>query len=122
MRRELLIESWFDRKITPGSPFDERIEEGLRSSQIVLLLISADFLASEYCAGVEMRIALEMHQRNQARVIPVILRPCDWRFGGLERLLALPADGKPVGSSIQSTLRVPPDDLVLPKREPLAYP
>jgi hypothetical protein len=62
----------------------------------VLLLISPDFIASDYCYEREMERALERHHKGEARVIPVILRPCDWhglRFG---ELLATPKDGRPI--------------------------
>jgi hypothetical protein len=58
--------------------------------------VSSDFLNSEYCYGIEMKRALERQREGSARVIPVILRPCDWQTSQLKGLLATPADGKPV--------------------------
>ena len=95
LRAERLIDDWVDRRMTAGTDFNAEIEAELRASQIVLLMISSDFIASEYCRK-EMTVALEMHRQADARVVPVILRPCDWRFGELEALLALPRDAKPV--------------------------
>ncbi len=63
---------------------------------LILLLISPDFMDSDYCYRREMRAALKRHAKGQARVIPIILRPVDWRRTPIGRLLALPRDGKPV--------------------------
>ena len=49
---------------------------------MILLLVSADFLASDFCHEVELARALERHDRNEAHVIPIILRPCDWQTNG----------------------------------------
>ena len=62
----------------------------------MLLLVSADFIASDYCWGEEMTKALQRHERGEGRVIPVILRPCRWRSTPLAKLQAVPRDGKPV--------------------------
>lgn len=97
LRRGKLIEAWHDRKIVPGQPFDRVISEHLEAADIILLLVSPDFLASDYCWDVEVRRAVERHTRGEAAVIPVILRPCDdWQSAPFGGLLALPRDGKPV--------------------------
>ena len=96
LRREGLIESWHDRRITAGSHLDQTIDAKLEKAHIILLLVSPDFLTSEYCYDIEMNRALERHESGEARVIPVILRPCDWIHPPLENLLAVPLDGKPV--------------------------
>jgi hypothetical protein len=95
LRSEKLIDAWVDRRMTAGADFNADIEAALRASQIILLMISSDFIASDYCRK-EMTVALEVHRQAGVRVVPVILRPCDWRFGELETLLALPTDAKPV--------------------------
>lgn len=96
LKHEGLIESWHDRCITAGSTLDPSIDAKLEEANIILLLVSPDFLASEYCYEVEMNRALERHRSGQARVIPVILRPCDWSHAPFADLLAVPRDGKPV--------------------------
>jgi hypothetical protein len=98
LRRSDLIETWHDRKIAPGAPIYSEIERHLERSDLVLLLISPDFLDSDYCFRREMRIALRRHARGQARIIPIILRPVDWQRTPIGKLLALPRDGKPVTS------------------------
>ena len=92
-----LITSWHDREIRAGDDWAIEIDTHLGSAQIILLLISADFLASDYCYGVEMKRALERHFTGEARVIPVVLRPVDWKYDPiLSSLQALPTDSKPV--------------------------
>ncbi len=85
-----------DRKIVAGEEWEHRIDEWLKTAQVILLLISADFLASDYCFGVEMKMALERHERGEAKVIPVIVRPVDWKGSPFSKLQFLPRDGKAV--------------------------
>lgn len=94
-----IISTWHDRKIIAGSEWRSEIDEHLRSSQIILLLISSDFIASEYCYGQEMHIAIQRHYNNEAIVIPIILRAVD----GLEltpfgKLRVLPKNTEPITS------------------------
>lgn len=97
LRREGVLQEWHDRRISAGHEWQDEIDEQLESAHIVLLLISADFLASDYIHERELRRALEKHDAGQACVIPVILRPVDnWQSGELGRLQALPKDGKAV--------------------------
>lgn len=91
-----LICSWHDRRISPGAEWASSIDLHIRSAQIILLLISADFLASDYCYGEELRTALERHDRQLAVVIPIILRPVDWADAPFAKLQALPRDGKAI--------------------------
>ena len=67
-------------------------------AQVILLLISASFLASDYCYDVEMKRALDRHERREAKVILIILRPCDWQGAPFGKLQALPRDGKAITS------------------------
>lgn len=96
LQREGRIETWHDRKITAGDEFAGAIDAKLDSAEIVLLLVSPDFLASRYCYDVEVQRAMSRHEQGLARVIPVILRPCDWHNAPFGRLLAAPTDGKPI--------------------------
>lgn len=96
LKREGAISTWHDRRITAGDPLGRRIDENLESADIILLLVSPDFLASDYCHDVEMHRALARHEQGTARVIPVILRPCDWQHSPFSHLLAAPTDGKPI--------------------------
>lgn len=94
--RQGFIESWHDRRITAGDDFAGKIDENLNKADIILLLLSSDFLGSGYCYDVETARALERHDNKEARVIPVILRPCLWHGTPLGKLLAAPKDGKAV--------------------------
>lgn len=76
--------------------FDKHISAELEAADIVILLISPDFMVSDYCYGIEMKRAMERHQAGSAVVIPVILRPVDWHSAPFGALKALPRDGKPV--------------------------
>lgn len=95
---EGLISAWHDRLISPGSEWKRAIDAHLHTSGIILLLVSVDFLASNYCQDVEVKTALERHKQGSARVIPIILRYCDWKNSPIGKLQALPKDGKPVVS------------------------
>lgn len=96
LKRRGVIETWHDRRITAGDDFSGEISENLQDSNVILLLVSPSFVASDYCYDIEMRTALEMHDAGTARVIPVILRYCDWKQTPFGSLRATPRDGKPV--------------------------
>lgn len=96
LKRENAISTWHDRRINPGDEFERVIDSELASSDIVLLLVSPYFLASEYCNEVELKKALELNNQGATRVVPVILEPCDWQYSIFGKLLALPTDGKPI--------------------------
>lgn len=96
LKREGLIAPWSDRLITPGSEWAGAIDENLNSAHIIVLLVSPDFLASDYSNDVEMDRAMERHQKGEAQVVPLILKPCDWKTSRFAKLQAIPARGKPV--------------------------
>lgn len=83
---------WHDRKITAGADWKKWIDDELKSADIILLLISSDFLASDYCYEKEMETALQLHDSKQSIVIPIILRPSDWTDAPFSKLQALPKD------------------------------
>ena len=99
LRRQGLIETWHDRRIGAGSEWAGAIDRELEAADIILLLVSADFLASDYIYDIELKRAMERHEAGTATVIPVILRPCLWQRGDFAKLQALPRDGEPVTSS-----------------------
>lgn len=96
LHRQGLISIWHDQAIEPGSRWENVIEENLQSADIILLLVSADFIASDYAYNIEMKKAIGRHEVGSAVVIPVILRPCRWKGAPFGKLQALPKDGKPV--------------------------
>src|SRR6266550_9148932 len=96
LKRQQQITSWYDREILPGVNWEKVIDTQLNSAHIILLLVSASFLASDYCYGIEMKQALERHIAGIARVIPIILRRVDWEDAPFSELQVLPTDAKPV--------------------------
>jgi len=96
LKRQGLIRSWHDRRIGAGKEIHTTISDELEGADIILLLVSANFLASDYCYDNEMKRALEKDKEGTARVIPVILHPCDWHHAPFGNLRATPKDGKPV--------------------------
>jgi len=96
LRREGLIAQWHDRRIGAGEDWKESISEHLDRASLVLLLVSPDFIASDYCYDVEMTRALNRMARGEALVIPVIVRPSDWNAAPFARIQALPRDAKPI--------------------------
>lgn len=98
LERQGVIKAWSDRNITAGEDWRNAIDERLESANIILLLISADFLSSDYCYDIELDRALERHKNKEARVIPVILRSSDWQSAAFGKLAALPTGGKAITS------------------------
>lgn len=96
LKRQGVIDVWSDHCIRPGEELDSVIDAGIESADIVLLLISSDFIHSDYCFGRELKIAMERHDQKRSIVVPIILRPCDWHSSPFGRLKALPTDGKAV--------------------------
>src|SRR2546421_12707822 len=77
LRRQGLISLWHDRLIVPGTDWAKTIDMQLETASIILLLVSADFFASDYCYGTEMKRALERQKAGEAQVIPILVRPVD---------------------------------------------
>jgi hypothetical protein len=98
LRREGIIDTWHDRLIGAGTEWKNAIDRQLEAAGLILLLVSADFLASDYCYDIEMKRAMQKHDTGEARVIPVILREVDWQGAPFGRLQALPRDARPVTS------------------------
>lgn len=96
LKRQGVIETWHDRRISAGQEVDAAIDDHINGDEIILLLVSPDFIASDYCYNIEMARAMERHNAKDAIVIPVILRPCDWHHAPFGKLLGTPQDGKPV--------------------------
>lgn len=94
LKRSGLIQPWQDRDLEAGSEWNEEIAAQLEAAGIVLLLVSPGFIASEYCFDKEMQRAMARHEAGAARVIPVIMRPCDWQEMPFGKLQALPRGGK----------------------------
>lgn len=91
-----IIDLWYDRKTEAGDEWKHKIDKNLISADIILLLVSANFMASGYCMHMEMNRALDQHNNGVARVIPIILRDVDWSNAPFSKLQALPRDGRAV--------------------------
>jgi internalin A len=96
LQRQLLISAWYDRKIMPGEEWEGEIDTNLKSAALVLLLVSADFIDSDYVWSREVKVALERNAKGDAIVIPIVLRPCDWENAPFAKLAGLPKDMLPV--------------------------
>jgi TIR domain len=96
LRKVGMVEHWFSHEIGPGDEWRGRIEQRLESADVILLLVSPSFINSDYCYDVELKRAMERHRSREARVIPVILRPCMWPIAPFGKLQALPEGGKPI--------------------------
>ncbi len=96
LRQQGLITAWHDRDINAGMEWKNSIDAHLNSAAIILLLISSNFMDSEYCYSIEMKRALARHEAQEARVIPIILDHVDWEGAPFEKLQMLPKDAKPV--------------------------
>lgn len=96
LEQQKIISGWHDRKIGAGDDWGGEIDDRLNTAQIILLLISADFMQSKYCRDIEVAQAVKRHKAKEARVIPVILRDVDWEGAPFSHLKALPENAKAV--------------------------
>ncbi|MCG8362368.1 MAG: toll/interleukin-1 receptor domain-containing protein [Pseudanabaenales cyanobacterium] len=96
LKRQGVITAWYDRDIDAGREWAKEIDQHLNSAQIILLLISPDFMALDYCYDIELERAMKRHEAGEARVIPIILRPVDWSGAAFSKLQALPKNAQPI--------------------------
>ena len=98
LAHERIVEFWYDRDLVAGERWDDEIASRLEHADIVVVLVSADFVASEYAYGKELRRALELHDRGDLRLVPVIARNCRWQKLPIGRLQVLPEGGTPIAA------------------------
>jgi hypothetical protein len=96
LKRANRIENWHDSKIPAGTRWRETIDRELERADIILLLVSAAFLDSEFCHSVELKRAIERHKAGDALVIPIMLRPCDVQDTAIAELQRVPEGGRPI--------------------------
>jgi hypothetical protein len=96
LKRAGYIESWDDRKILPGQQWNDEIANSLNNANLILFLLSADFIASEYVYKVEIQAAKEKHKRQEATIVPIIIRGCDFPNSSLSNYQALPKNGQAI--------------------------
>src|SRR2546423_131231 len=94
LQRQGIIASWHDRKISAGREWAAEIDSHLNTADIILLLVSPDFMASDYSNDIEVKRAMERHEAGEARVIPIIIRPVFWEYALFSKLQALPTNAK----------------------------
>ena len=98
LKRERIINAWHDGEIIAGNERNKQINQHLENAKVILLLVSSSFIASDDCYEIELKRAIERHKAKDARVIPVILRPVDWKNTLFGEFQALPSNNKPVTS------------------------
>jgi hypothetical protein len=96
LRRQGFISNWHDRSVCASREWEGEINSHLNEARIILLLVSTDFMASDYIYDVELKRAMERHEKGEASVVPIILRPCDWQGAPFSKLQALPKYAQPV--------------------------
>jgi serine/threonine protein kinase len=96
LKRHPSIKAWYDGEIGAGKEYAQEILTHLNKAHIILLLVSQDFIASDYCYNIEMQKALQRHEAKTARVIPIILRQAFWENTPIGKLQALPTGAKPI--------------------------
>lgn len=98
LKRSDKIATWNDRAILAGTEWDDEIKEQLEQAHIIILLVSANFLASKYIWENELTLAMEWHKKKEVRIVPVFIKPCDWKDAPFGSVQGLPRDAKPVGN------------------------
>jgi hypothetical protein len=98
LKRNKIVDIWHDRKIMPGDEWKDEIDSNLSSAEIIIILVSQSFIASDYCYDVELKKALEMHENQEAILIPIIVRSCDFGSSVFSHLQALPKDAKAINT------------------------
>lgn len=96
LRRSQQALIWHDRDIGGGEEIQKQVDKRLASANIILMLISASFIASDYCYSEMMQMAMQRHERNEVRVIPIIIKPVDWDGTPFDKLQVLPRNKTPV--------------------------
>ncbi len=96
LKRSSKVQVWNDRELVGGQEWDETIVSELNKANIILLLVSVDFNASDYIWEKELASAMRRHEQGDAHVVPIILRRCEWGNMPYAKLQALPRNAKPV--------------------------
>jgi hypothetical protein len=97
LRQQGVISAWHNRQIVAGSEWEEEVDRHLKTADIILLLISPDFVASKYCYEIELPDAIARHEAGEAYVVPILLRPtAGWKNLPFAKLQVYPSGGKAV--------------------------
>jgi hypothetical protein len=98
LKHQKKIDEWYDRKIQPGAKWETEISARLESADLIMLLVSADFLASDYCFGVELDKAFTRLKRGDVKVVPILLKPCLWQESRFSAIQIIPRDARAITS------------------------
>jgi len=96
LRRQGFVVEWHKGDISAGSEWQKQANLYLNTAHIILVLTSSDFMASDNCYSSEMQTAMQRHHLKEARIVPVLLRPCEWKGSPLAELQALPTNAVPI--------------------------
>jgi formylglycine-generating enzyme required for sulfatase activity len=97
LKRQGVISAWHDRQIIAGSEWEEEIDRHMHTADVILLLISPDFVNSEYCYDIELPVAMARHEAGEACVVPILLRPVlGWKNLPFAKLQVYPSEGRPI--------------------------
>jgi tetratricopeptide (TPR) repeat protein len=96
LQRQSQITVWSDTDLNAGVEWEKELHQHLESADIILLLISPDFIASDYCYSTEMNRAIERHEQGSTQVIPLLLRPVHWDSAPFAQLQVIPTNAEPV--------------------------
>jgi hypothetical protein len=100
LKRKNIVSTWHDRKILAGDEWKDQIDSNLEAADIIIFLVSSSFLASNYCFDVEVEKAMERHQLGAARIVSIIVRPCDWHDCEFSKFQAVPKDAVPISKAV----------------------
>jgi internalin A len=99
LKRLNKLQLWDDRSIEAGEEWEKVLLQELETADIVLCLVSGDFVASDFCYKKEFGAAMAAHQRGEKTVIPVLLRKTDWLDLPLSKIQGVPGDGEWISSA-----------------------
>jgi len=99
LKQNSKIVEWHERKIKPGSNFNVEISNKIETSDIIIFLISKDFLNSDYCFGVEVEKAFLLHKQGRIEIVPILLKPCLFEESRFSQLQIIPRDAQPISTS-----------------------
>ncbi|HOY08217.1 MAG TPA: toll/interleukin-1 receptor domain-containing protein, partial [Saprospiraceae bacterium] len=97
-KRNGFIEIWTDRELMPGVEWNKEIIYELVNANIIIFLVSPDFLASDYIYDIEVKKAISQHELGVSKIIPVIVRHCDWQSTPIGKIQGLPMNAKPISA------------------------
>lgn len=98
LKRNNRITVWEDRLLVAGQAWEQELFEKLEEAEVILMILSDDYIASDFCYSREFKYVLDSHKRKSKVLIPIIVRPCSWQdleFGAIQ---AVPKDGTPINT------------------------